>query len=122
MREQNPDLVVSHLSCFLDARVAEGNPQLADQLFDVAQNRLMGFFGYLAATQPRTRFLVYSRGKIWPDRAAEDQWVRDVTARFPRLTGRLFTMVVPGKAQATFRDPETAKLLRQRVRELLKLP
>jgi hypothetical protein len=46
----------------LDERVAEGNRPLAGHLFDAAQNRLLGFFGYLAAMNPRTRFLVYSRG------------------------------------------------------------
>ena len=121
VREQNPDLVVSHLSCLLDQRVGEGNRQIADHLFDISQNRLSVFFGYLAATNPRTRFLVYSRGRIWPDSSTEDEWARNVAARFPRLTGRLFTMVVPGQSKATFRDPETAKLLRSRVQEILQL-
>jgi hypothetical protein len=122
VREQNPDLVVSHLSCLLDARMAQGAGPLADHLFDIAQNRLAGFFGYLAATNPRTRFLIYSRGKPWPTDAAERAWVGDVIARFPHLNGRLFTMVVPGKAEATFRDPATAQLLRNRVQEILGLP
>jgi hypothetical protein len=121
VRDQNPDLVVSHLSCLMDERVAQGNRPLADHLFDISQNRLMGLFGYLAATNPRTRFLVYSRGRIWPNDTTEATWVRDVAARFPRLNGRLFTMVVPGKAEATFRDPQTAQLLRTRVQEILGL-
>jgi hypothetical protein len=121
VREQNPDLVVSHLSCLLDARMAPGPGPLADHLFDIAQNRLAGFFGYLATINPRTRFLIYSRGKPWPTDAAEKAWADDVVARFPRLHGRLFTMIVPGKSEATFRDPATAHLLRTRVQEILGL-
>ena len=122
VREQNPDLVVSHLSCLLDARMAPGPGPLADHLFDIAQNRLAGFFGYLAATNPRTRFLIYSRGKLWPTDAAEKAWAGDVIARFPQLNGRLFTMVMPGRSAATFRDPATAQVLRTRVQEILGLP
>ena len=121
VREQNPDLVVSHLSCLLDERVAEGNRVLLDHLFDAAQNRLLGVFGYLAATNSRTRFLVYSRGRHWATAEGEATWTRDVHARFPHLNGRLFTMVVPGRASATFRDPETARLLRAKVQEILGL-
>jgi hypothetical protein len=122
VREQNPDLVISHLSCLADERVAQSDPSLADHLFNIAQSRLTGFFGYLAVTNPRTRFLIYSRGRIWPTGEAEALWARDVAARFPRLNGRLFTMVVPGKGNATFRDPATAQLLRRRVTEILALP
>ena len=121
VREQNPDLVISHLSCLLDERVAQGQRPLADHLFDIAQNRLASFFGYLAATNPRTHFLVYSRGRIWPDNTTEVTWMRNVEARFPRITGRLHTMLVPGKSEATFRDPATAQLLRARVQEILEL-
>ncbi len=122
VREQNPDLVVSHLSCLLDQRLAQGDRSLDDHLFDIAQSRLTGFFGYLATSNPRTRFLIYSRGRHWPTSEAEATWARDVAARFPRLNGRLFTMVVPGGARASFRDPTTAQLLRTRVREILALP
>ena len=47
-------------------RMATGRSM--DHLFSFAENRLTSFFGYLAAANPRTRFLVYSRGRIWPDR------------------------------------------------------
>lgn len=122
VREQHPDLVISHLSCLLDQRPAAGDAALQDHLFNVAQSRLTGFFGYLAANNPRTRFLIYSRGRIWPTKEAEAQWTRDVVARFPHLNGRLFTMVVPGRERATFRDPTTASVLRTSVREILALP
>ncbi len=59
---QNPDLIVSHLSCLLDARVAGGDERVHEHLFSLAENRLLQFFGYIAESNPRTRFLVYSRG------------------------------------------------------------
>ena len=121
VRAQNPDLVVSHLSCLLDERMAQGNATLGSHLFEISQNRLAGFFGYLSATNPRTRFLVYSRGRVWPNNTTEMTWIDDVAARFPRLHGRLFTMIVPGKSEATFRDPQTAQLLRARVQQILGL-
>ena len=52
VRAENPDLIISHLSCLLDARVAEGNQMISTQLFDLAQNRLTLFFGYLSAVNP----------------------------------------------------------------------
>lgn len=123
VRQENPDLIISHLSCLLDERVANNDPQLRDHLFDVAQNRLTVFFGYLASTNPRTRFLIYSRGRIWQTGEAEALWARDLVARFPHLNGRVFTMVVRGRdnARPTFRDPVTAQLLRARVQEILAL-
>lgn len=48
-------------------------------------------------------------------------WTHDVIARFPRMEGRLFTMTVPGGERATFREPQTAQLLRARVSEILGL-
>jgi hypothetical protein len=118
---QNPDLVVSHLSCLLDQRMAGADTTLRDHLFDGAQQRLIGFFGYVASNNPRTKFLVYSRGRLWPTGTAEASWRQNVVARFPRLKDRLFTIVVPGGSTATFRDPETARLVRARVAELLNL-
>jgi hypothetical protein len=49
-------------------------------------------------------------------------WVRDVVARFPRREGRLLTMSVPGgRESATFRNPETARMLRTQVKAILVL-
>jgi hypothetical protein len=122
VRQQNPDLVVSHLSCLLDIRPANGDRAIEDHLFEVAQNRLLGFLAYLAASNPRTQFLIYSRGRVWRPPEVHAAWTRDVVARFPRLEGRLSTMIVPGSANATFRDPATAELLRTRVKDILRLP
>jgi hypothetical protein len=117
---QRPDLVISHLACMLDARAAAGSGTLEHHLFDLAQTRLALFFAYVAASSPRTRFLVYSRGRAWPDPERESAWVRDVIARFPVLEGRLFTLMIPGDDErATFRDPGIARALRARVDAIL---
>ena len=117
VRQQNPDLIISHLSCLFDRRITN---ELAVQqhLFDMAENRLTAFFGYMASVNPRTRFLVYSRGRFGGEGAP---WVGEVVARFPRLRGRLFTMTVPGNEKATFRDPATMQQLHARVVEILRL-
>lgn len=122
---QNPDLIVSHLSCLLDARVAEpegAHGPVWEHLFAVAESRLLLVFGYVAALNPRTRFLVYSRGRF-DDPAAAAAFVSGAEARLPVLRGRLSTLHVPGgDNHATFRDPDTAKLIRERVKAILELP
>ena len=121
VREQNPDLIISHLSCLYDVRAGKGDPETERHLFDIAEKRLTSVFGYLGAVNARTRFLVYSRGRF-TSQEAETTWANDVVARFPQLKGRLFAMIVPGSSNATFRDPATAELLRARVRKILALP
>jgi hypothetical protein len=74
VRGENPDLIISHLSCLLDARVAKADQETAKHLFDVAEQRLTLFFGYLGITNPRTRFLVYSRGQF-ADKETEAAWL-----------------------------------------------
>ena len=121
---QNPDLIVSHLSCLLDERFAEPERQgpLFDHLFALAKMRLVGVFGFVAAANPRTRFLVYSRGAFAPPGSAA-VFVSDAETRFPLLRGRVHTFSVPrGADGATFRDPETARLIRDEVRRILELP
>jgi len=117
----NPDLVVCHLSCLLDIRPVAGRPpEVAEHLFDLAAGRLVLFFGYVGASNPRTRFVVYSRDEFAdPERAR--QWVEQSEGRFPALKGRLHPFHVPGSGEKTFRDPETALLMRARVTEVLGL-
>jgi serine/threonine protein kinase len=119
----NPDLVVSHLSCLLDERLAVGQAQdVAEQLFGMAANRLVLFLGYVATVNPRTRFVLYSRTRFADPKAARE-WVEQSEARLSVLRGRLYPFHVPGgRGQQTFRDPETALLIRERVREILGLP
>jgi hypothetical protein len=115
---QNPDLVVSHLSSLLDERPAKGSAEVRDHLLEIATNRLAQFFAYVAAANPRTQFLVYSRANFRRPEYAE--WPRQLGARFPALRGRVHTLdmpVTPG--EATFRHPKTALLIRERVKAIL---
>jgi hypothetical protein len=117
----NPDLIVAHLSCLLDARPGEAQPELAEHLFDLAANRFIVFLAYVAARNPRTRFIVYSRG-VFQTQGGEQQWVAAQVARLPVLKGRLNAFIVPGgRERASFREPRTAQLLRSRVAEVLGL-
>ena len=116
---ENPDLIVAHLSCLLDPRLGEGQPAVAEHLFDLAENRFIVFLAYVAARNPRTRFIVYSR-TVFQTHGGEAQWVAAQVARLPVLKGRLNAFIVPGGLeQASFRVPETGKLLRTRVAEVL---
>jgi hypothetical protein len=116
---ENPDLIVAHLSCLLDARVGEGDTPISEHLLDVAENRFIVFLAYLAARNPRTRFIVYSRS-VFQTHGGEEQWVATQVARLPVLKGRLSAFIVPGGPEkATFRDPQTAQLLRSRVAQVL---
>jgi hypothetical protein len=119
---ENPDLIVSHLSCLLDGRVAEGREETYEHLFSLAENRLLQLFGYIAALNPRTQFLVYSRG-AFVDSVAAERWVKDAEARFPVMRGRLHTFSVPGGqgGVATFRNPNTSRLMLERVQQVLAL-
>ena len=89
VRGENPDLIISHLSSLYDVRMAKADEETAANLFDAAETRLTLFFGYLSVTNPRARFLVYSRGQF-ATKESEEVWLGDVIARFPRLKGRLF--------------------------------
>ncbi len=88
---QNPDLVVSHLSCLYDSRVGEGLKAVEDHEFSLAQSRLVLYFGYVAEANPRTRFLVYSRGAVRErfGRATLGQRIRGPAAGSPRPNLRL---------------------------------
>jgi hypothetical protein len=110
----NPDLIISHLSALLDERVAQGQEAVQEHIFTNASDRLLLFFGYVAGINARTRFLVYSR-TAFTDPQVAAQWVKDWETRLPAMRGRLYTFSVPGDRQATFRTPDTASALRERV-------
>jgi serine/threonine protein kinase len=124
----NPDLIVSHLSCLLDTRPAAGGEEMADHLFDLSTARLAQFFAYVAAVNPNTKFLVYSRRAFEDTRYAT--WRDEVVARFPVLRGRVEVFSVAhgdaelavlglGKVPASFRDPRTARDVRSRIEAML---
>jgi hypothetical protein len=110
----NPDLIISHLSALLDERVAQGQEAVQEHIFANASDRLLLFFGYVAGINPRTRFLVYSRSAFTDPQVAA-QWVKDWETRLPAIRGRLHTLSVPCDEQATFRNPDIANTLRERV-------
>jgi hypothetical protein len=118
---ENPDLIISHLSCLVDDRVANGDERVTEHLADVAEYRLLLFFAYVASRNPRTQFIVYSRAQF-ARKGGEAVWLANEEAHLPMLRGRLHPLTVPGgKEHATFRDPSTGDLLRTRVKEVLAL-
>jgi hypothetical protein len=117
---ENPDLIVSHLSCLLDARVGGDQAAIAEHLFEVAENRLLLFLAYVAARNPRTRFIIYSRSRF-QTKGGEREWVQIQEARLPILRNRLHAFIVPGGSGASLRQPATGQLLRARVTQVLGL-
>jgi serine/threonine protein kinase len=112
---ESPALIVIHRSCFADSAVGV-DPQ--SPALQVADKKLDSFLGYVGLGNPNTKFLVYTR------RAGDPApWVADLQKRFPQLAGRIVVLQIPGGPEhATFRDPETAKMVRQNVKTLLGLP
>ena len=119
VRLENPDLVISHMSCFVDERVGGDQPAIIEHLSDQAEFRLMLFFAYLAAANPRTHFIVYSR-TAFQRKGGEAVWLTNTEANLPILRGRLHPLTVPGgRERASFRQPATRELIRTRVTEVL---
>ena len=117
---ENPDLIVTHLSCLLDARVGADQPAVSEHLSELSYNRLLAFLAYGASRNPRTKFVVYSRG-VFQRHGGEQEWVAIQEARWPVLRNRLHAFIVPGGQNASFRETETAQLLRARVTQVLGL-
>ena len=118
---ENPDLIVSHLSCLLDARLGGDQAAVSQHLFDVAENRLLIVLAYVAARNPRTHSIVYSRGRF-QEAGGEHAWVTIQEGRLPVLRNRLHAFIVPGGSDATFRVPATGQLIRTRVTEIVGVP
>ena len=131
---QRPDLIVIHRSALFHSLNLElgfgyhpfDDPEQqarAERIYEVVDGKLMAFFGYVALGDPQTKFLVYSRGAgegwIEEKRVA---WVAEIERRYPPLQGRVFTMRVPvGPEGASFRDPVTGGMIRERVVSILGL-
>ena len=112
---EKPSLILIHRSCFADATVGMN---LQSNALQIADKKLESFLGYVGLGNATTRFLTYTR-------RSEDQaaWVSDLEKRFPQLKGRVVALTVPGGPQhATFRDPETKKMVREQVKSILGLP
>jgi hypothetical protein len=141
--KQNPDLVVIHRSAFAHAMVLEfqqgySTPSVAggaptssrdlppsratlyDRLNPFGWDKLEAFIGYVGGVNPRTRFLVYTRGLS--DEAARVAWEQGMVRRFPTLKDRLSGIHIAVRdGTASFRDPQTVEQVRQAVRSLLGL-
>lgn len=123
-----PRLVVIHRSSFFHPLNEHFKLPTTDEkwklLYDVADEKLVAFIGYVGTFEPRTKFLVYSRGTDtnWLSSTYRKQWTKDIEDRFPPLRDRIDTMVIPRGYSGTFRDPETAEEMRNRVKRILRLP
>src|ERR1051325_8623167 len=138
--ERHPRLVIVHRSAFFhsfNAFFQYGQPpQFAHptddprwvKLYGFADDKLINLLAYIAAREPQTQFLVYSRGTDpnWVKPGYQEYWKKHmVESRFPNLKGRITTMTVKrgqdGKSP-TFRNPETQKELLEKVKTILGLP
>jgi serine/threonine protein kinase len=112
---EKPALIVIHRSCFADSALGFDPLSTAAQ---VADKKVESFLGYAGLGNPTTKFLVYTRRT--GDQMA---WLLDLEKRFPQLKNRVVVLTVPGGPErATFRDPNTAKMVRQQVQSILGLP
>jgi len=120
---ENPEIIVAHRSCFYDATLL-GDPVLdqryVEQLYAPAADKFEMLLAYVALANPRTRFLVYSRGS-WETEAAKNAWIAALERRFPRLKGRVRAYKVP-LDRATFRHPQTGAEITAIVTAMLNAP
>ena len=121
--QEHPALIVAHRSSFYDATLFDaatyGDVGHTEQFAALAHDKFDSFMGYIGQEDPRTRFVVYSRGS-WPDEAARMRWVTTMEERFPALRGRVQAMIVP-LDRATFRNPVTGGEIRSLIEAQLKL-
>ena len=130
---QNPDLILIHRSGFFHSMNLEFgfgygdepstyDAQRAAKLYEFADSKLMTFFGIIGQGNTDTVFLVYSRGTGggWLEEEYRLSWIARLEDRFPTLTGRVIAINIPGGVVGgTFRNPETARLIRQNVTSIL---
>ncbi len=110
----HPALIVLHRSCFYTFP-----SNRAEELYPIADNKLVACLGYLATLDPQVRFIVYSRHSFENDADAA-KWRGEAATRFPSLAGKIETWRVP-LDRATFRNPLTAQELRESVERALAL-
>lgn len=145
--ELKPDLVVIHRSVFfhpINVELEFGYPPFTnyfsdsikwlaasnkwESLYRMADDKLINFIAMIGNASPRTRFLVYSTGTDvnWTREEYRKRWKEQIEARFPALKGdRINTMRIPQRAdgrKGTFRDANTAELMRDQVKTILRLP
>ena len=97
----------------------------AKRVYEIVLEKLMAFFGYVGLGDPHTKFLVYSRGappECWVEEK-QRAFLTEIEGRYPHLKGRVFTFQVPRDADgnASFLDPRTGSMIRDRIVPLLGL-
>ncbi|MEJ2472021.1 MAG: hypothetical protein P8Y96_13040 [Desulfuromonadales bacterium] len=131
--KHNPSLVLIHRSAFFHSMNEElefgypDNPASYREedwkrLYEIADNKLVAFLGYISLGNPSTKFVVYSRGTggEWADKEFRADWVQKAEGRFPSLKGRITAINIPGGvAGGSFRNPGTALLIKELVEELV---
>ena len=99
-------------------------PARATALYEISQNKIVAFLGYVAQVSPDTLFVVYGRGTggDWEDDQDRAKWVAKAEGRFPALKGRITAVGIPGGvAGGSIHDEMTQQIFRKLVRTLLKL-
>jgi hypothetical protein len=135
VRDMRPALVIIHRSSFYHPvnevlnipRQREENSE--DQrkweaVYRLADDKLIDFMGYVGSHVSRTKFLVYSRGTDpqWTKPDYREKWKREVERAYPELEERIWTMVVPGNFEGSFRKSDAREALRTNVTAILRLP
>ncbi len=124
---QQPAFVVIHRSAFFHSMNQElgfgygDNPETFNKeawtrLYDIADNKLIAFLGYVAGSVPDTQFIVYSRGTGggWTDADYRAAWTHRAENRFEALTDRIHTFAVPGGIETgSFKKPEASEIVRK---------
>lgn len=132
---QQPDLILIHRSGFFHsmnlelgfdntAEASTYEAQQAARLYQIADDKLMAFFGIIGQGNPNTKFLVYSRGSSggWLDEEFRFNWVAQLEQRFPVLSGRVIAIAIPrGVDGGSFLNPDTAGLIRKHVTSILEI-
>ena len=90
----------------------------------IGDDKLISMLASIGNEVPRCKFLIYSRGTDtnWLSDNIRAEWVRKFEKRWPKLNGRISTMVIPNGYNGSFRQLETRELLRSNVIEILRLP
>jgi hypothetical protein len=130
--KQDPSVILIHRSAFFHSMNQEFGFGYADdsesyrekdwrRLYEIADNKLVAFLGFISLGNPRTKFVVYSRGteRNWTDVEFRAKWVQKAEGRFPTLTDRITAIAVPGGLEGgSFRNPGTARLMKELVEQL----
>lgn len=138
VRLLSPEVILIHRSVFFHPMAAAlGIPYREDwkseqdqQRFETAY-KLLGdrvlreFIGDIGNSNPRTKFVIYSRGTDtnWLSTTFRTTWTKELEGDYPALKNRIHTLLIDGSMTATLDDPPTNReKIIGLVRELLALP